>query len=480
MATKFSNGTKERAKGASSKDHSITSSTETAQGKEVSQEALNAYTRITNLPGKANQCRPITIFRLPMYIRSKNKALHEPKLVSIGPYYHNTEPLRTLEEHKCWGLRDFIETHCVNLPNCIQKIEALEAVARQCYSETLSLGRDEFVQMLILDGCFILEFIRKHYGNVPDSFFDIERNKATILNDILLVENQIPFFILHELFNIATNSASCSEISCKFRDLIFGLLPPQILWRQPQISCKKIHHLLHFYYLCMVPHPGSMRPANRSFSYKTSSGDKVTLSGIEQSNLTKGKNYNTERDKPLGIPSVNELHEAGVKFKRKRKPRHLLDITFENGVMEIPALYIDDLNCVLLANILAFEQTAYGPGEIISHFVSFYDNLIDTKFDVSWLERRKILINMIGSEAEAASFFNLLGKWNLVEYSEEYQSLITKVQTYAYSLWPRYRANLMRDYFINPWTTISVVAGIVLLGLTALQTYYTVYSSLNS
>ncbi|KAJ4798011.1 hypothetical protein LUZ62_049257 [Rhynchospora pubera] len=218
-----------------------------------------------------------------------------------------------------------------------------------------------------------------------------------------------------------------------------------------------------------------MRPANRSFTYKS-----ITLGDIEQSNLTKGKNYNPERDKPLGIPSVSELHEAGVKFKRKKNPRHLLDITFENGIMEIPALYIDDLNCVLLANILAFEQTAYGPREIISHFVSFFDNLIDTKFDVSWLERRKILINMIGSEAEAASFFNVLGKWNLVEYSEEYQSFITKVQTYAYSLWPRYRANLMRDYFINPWTTISVVAGIVLLGLTALQTYYTVYSSMNN
>ncbi|KAF3341728.1 hypothetical protein FCM35_KLT00366 [Carex littledalei] len=435
-----------------------------------------------NLPGKANECRPITIFRLPVFIREKNKDMHEPKLVSIGPYYHNTKKLRTMEEHKWWCLRDFMETHCINLPDCIQKIGALEEVVRQCYSETLSLGRDEFVQMLILDGCFILEFIRKHYGTVPDSFFDIERNEETILLDILLVENQIPFFILHELFNLATGSGcSCNGISCKLRDLIFGLLPPQIFWKQPEIPCRKIHHVLHFYYLCMVPHPGSMRQAGKSPSLKNTKYDgKVTLRGIEQDKNMKARHYSAKRDKPLAIPSVTELHEAGVRFKRKRNPRYLFDITFEDGVMEIPELYIDDLHCVLLANLLAFEQTSYGPREIVSHFVSFLDNLIDTKLDVSRLEYHHILINMIGSEAEAANYINQLGKWNLVEHSDEYKSFIIKVQRYATSLWPRYRSTLMRDYFINPWTTISVIAAIILLGLTFCQTYYTIYSSTSS
>ncbi|XP_078169453.1 putative UPF0481 protein At3g02645 [Carex rostrata] len=489
MASNFSqNETKERAKGASTKDHSISSSTQSTQNEEVSGEVVNVYAQNMNLPEKANECRSITIFHLPMFIREKNKDMHEPKLVSIGPYYHNTGPLRTMEEHKWWCLRDFMETHCINLPDCIQKIGALEAVARQCYSETLSLGRDEFVQMLILDACFILEFIRKHYGTVPDSFFDIKRNQETILLDILLVENQIPFFILHKLFNLATGSGcSCNGTSCKLRDLIFGLLPPQILWRQPEISCKKIHHVLHFYYLCMVPHPWFRKSADSELTRPSRLGiggrkrergkvewalcsvaekervrDHSCVNGRRRTEKEEGaRHYTAERDKPLAIPSVPELHEAGVRFKRKRKRRHLFDITFEDGVMEIPELYIDDLHCVLLANLLAFEQTSYGPREIVSHFVSFLDNLIDAKLDVSWLEHHRILINMIGSEAEAANFINQLGKWNLVEHSDEYKSLIIKVQRYATSLWPRYRSTLMRDYFINPWTTISVIAAVI-------------------
>ncbi|KAF3341730.1 hypothetical protein FCM35_KLT00368 [Carex littledalei] len=435
--------------------HSVSSSTQSTWNEEVSRAVVDVYAQNMNLPGKANECRPITIFRLPMFIREKNKDMHEPKLVSIGPYYHNTEMLNTMKEHKWWCLRDFMETHCINLPDCIQNIGTLEAVARQCYSETLSLGRDEFVQMLIL-------------------------MDASFLNSS--VSTTIPFFILHELFNLATRSdRSCNGTSCKLRDLIFGILPPKILWRQPQISCKKIHHVLHFYYLCMVPHPGSMRQAGKSPSQKNIKyGGKVTLAGIEQDKNTKARHYSAERDKSLAIPSVTELHEAGVRFKRKRKPRHLFDITFEDGVMEIPELYIDDLHCVLLANVLAFEQTSYGPREIVSHFVSFLDNLIDTKLDVSWLEHRRILINMIGSEAEAANYINQLGKWNLVEHSDEYKSFIINVQRYATSLWPRYRSTLMRDYFINPWTTISVIAAIILLGLTLCQTYYTIYSSTSS
>ncbi|CAL5422714.1 unnamed protein product [Camellia sinensis] len=40
----------------------------------------------------------------------------------------------------------------------------------------------------------------------------------------------------------------------------------------------------------------------------------------------------------------------------------------------------------------------------------------------------------------------------------------------------QYMIALPRDYFTNPWTTISVIAAIVLLGFTALQTYYAVRS----
>lgn len=143
-------------------------------------------------------------------------------------------------------------------------------------------------------------------------------------------------------------------------------------------------------------------------------------------------------------------------------------------IIETPALFIDDFNYILLTNLLAFEQCRYGPNGFISRFVSLFDHLINSEKDVCLLEDSDVLINMMGNNAETASFFNKLAKWNLVECGEDYLRFITSVEAFYNSPWPKYRMTLVRDYFINPWTTI------VLLGLTIVQTYYKIYSSIHS
>jgi len=43
--------------------------------------------------------------------------------------------------------------------------------------------------------------------------------------------------------------------------------------------------------------------------------------------------------------------------------------------------------------------------------------------------------------------------------------------------WNKWKAMLRRDYFGSPWITMSIIAAVVLLGLTAIQTIATVYST---
>jgi Plant protein of unknown function len=407
--------------------------------------------------------RPVTIFSLPCYLRETNKAMYEPKLVSIGPYSYNLANLITLQEHKWWCARDFMHRHNLDTQECMLMIAANEAKARLCYSDFIFPSLEEFVQMLFLDGCFMLDFIDKHHNANPDIFLNIEKNKSAILTDILLFENQIPYFILHELFNLANGNNTCSESSCQLRDKFFDLLPSKTFWWKPQITCDKIWHLLHFSYLCLVPDPNS----------------RARREDVEKIKDRELGFYDADKDKYLVIPSATELTEAGVTFRKKIKPRHLFDISFDqnNGIMEIPALLIHDLNCILLANLFAFEQCSYGPEGDISHFASLFDDLIDTEKDVSLLESSGVLINMIGGEKETSFFFNQLGKWNVVKDSKEYRELKTKVREYCDSPLHRYRAVLMRDYLTNPWTIISVIAAVVLLVLTFLQTIFTIYST---
>ncbi|KAK1279526.1 hypothetical protein QJS04_geneDACA004578 [Acorus gramineus] len=54
--------------------------------------------------------------------------------------------------------------------------------------------------------------------------------------------------------------------------------------------------------------------------------------------------------------------------------------------------------------------------------------------------------------------------------------MIVDVNKYCNSKTHRWRAVLARDYFNSPWAIISVVAAFILLGLTLLQTFYTMYA----
>jgi Plant protein of unknown function len=442
----------------------LSASQKETEQRTVTLDVWEDYMEKTLLLPEPGLRRPVTIFSLPRYLHETNKAMYEPKLVSIGPYYLAKDgPLRTLQEHKLWCARDFLHRKYMHPLTCLLKMSENETKARLCYSEEIKFSSKEFVQMLLLDGCFVLDFIDKHHNANPDTFLNIERNKSTILTDILLFENQIPYFIVHQLFNLANANNTCSASSCQLRDNFFDLLPSKTFWKKPQITCDEIWHLLHFSYLCLVPDPCSS----------------VRREDIKNTGDRELGFYDADKDKYLVMPSATELTEAGVTFRKNNKPQHLFDISFDKkkGVMEIPALLIHDLNCILLANLLAFEQCSYGPEANISHFTSLFDNLIDTEKDVSLLESSGILINMIGSEEETSIFFNQLGKWNVVKDSKEYRELKTKVREYCDSPLHRYRAVLMRDYLTNPWTIISVIAAVVLLVLTFLQTIFTIYST---
>ncbi|KAJ1691269.1 hypothetical protein LUZ63_015424 [Rhynchospora breviuscula] len=446
--------------------------------------------KLTVVPGEPFKARPVTIFRLPSWFHQTDKELCEPKIVSLGPFHHGKESLRAMEEHKWSTLRDFLERNKnVGFEVYLREMRLLEAQARECYSETVNLASDHFVMMLLLDGCFILEFFFKlEVGQCSDPVLFAEWVESGIESDLCLLENQIPFFVIHKLFAIIKGRCgeNCEGL-CPLLKLSYVMKPLFLVsvfhFKPPEILCSEVHHLLHLYYSGVLP---DIQPEREQRDLVTG---KSFLQGLKffpwptifsESNRPVYQSAKSSDDESIigeqiNVPCVTELHEAGVKFKRKIKPRDMFDISFRNGILEMPHLMLFD-NKNFLWNMAAFEQSQPAITEkILSSYLALMDSLINTEKDVAILVRSGIIENYLQNDEEAANFFNQFGKIFGLDYSDHYfHGLFKDVKRYSESTWHKYRARLMHDYFSNPWSAISVVAASILLILTFLQTYYSV------
>ncbi|KAJ3706550.1 hypothetical protein LUZ61_010255 [Rhynchospora tenuis] len=222
-------------------------------------ELQNFKKKLGEVPGEPFKARAVTICRLPAWFHDYNKELCEPKIVSIGPYHRGKESLQDMEEHKWSTLRDFLARNKnVSFEVYFREMRLLEVQARECYSETVKLGSNDFIMMLLLDGSFILEWFSKlESEQCSDAILFAEWVWYGITSDLLLLENQIPFFVIHRLFVIQSGCSQNCEGVCPLLELIYNVQPSSLdlvfHFRPPKVSCNEIHHWLHLCHMGVMP-----------------------------------------------------------------------------------------------------------------------------------------------------------------------------------------------------------------------------------
>ena len=149
-----------------------------------------------------NRC---CIYRVPHGIRKLNKDAYTPRLVSIGPYHYGSPKLRNMESHKLIYFKSFTKRANADLEILVRIVQELERTIRSCYSENVKHGKTKLVKIILVDAGFILELFHRHFHNEWDDE-DLPLNHRLIFDikyDLLLLENQLPFFVLDKLYNIA-------------------------------------------------------------------------------------------------------------------------------------------------------------------------------------------------------------------------------------------------------------------------------------
>ncbi|PSS23905.1 UPF0481 protein [Actinidia chinensis var. chinensis] len=426
------------------------------------------------------------IFKVHQGLRHINPDAYTPVLVSIGPYHHGNCKYLPMEQHKIRYLESLLKRS--DKKGMLEYLEAmmeLEAGAHDCYSDPFYLagGADNFVQMMLLDACFVIEFLRKCYlpelRDKDDPIFATSWIKIQICRDLMLLENQLPFFVLLQLFNMSETSSNPGPEFAKLAETpLRQVLPKDDYFPSPSSNCESSKHfldLVHNIFSRDQAYPNQISiPINCG---KMPCVMELEEAGVKCQAVKKGKEISIPINcgTCVKMPCVMELEEAGVKFQavKKGKEISIFEINFEDGVLKIPEFEVSDLTEIFLRNIIAYEQHIGNDHKTkyFTDFTSFVDALINTKEDVTKLCGHQIITNLLGDDEEVACMFNKLGQGKILEPSSFYYSQVCqKLNDHCQKRWNKARAKLMRDYFNTPWASVSTSAAIFLLLLTLAQT----------
>ncbi|KAB2631597.1 hypothetical protein D8674_009116 [Pyrus ussuriensis x Pyrus communis] len=405
---------------------------------------------LCNAAGKPSCC----IFRVPQSLVEINGKSYNPHIVSIGPYHRGEPRLKMIEEHKWKYLGSLLartEPKGLTLEDYLKALEPLEQKARECYSESINLSTDEFLEMLVLDSCFIIELFRKFGLLVRFERDDPLVNMVWIIpflaRDFLRLENQIPYFVLLTLFELTTMEEH-REIGKSMSLLALEFFNNHM--QRPDHVIQKHHnltgmHLLDLLRSSVIP-PGHEEPRS-SNTIPTHT-----------------------------IHCVSKLRRAGIKLNPGEDESFLV-IKFKRGVIEMPPITIDDFMSSFLLNCVAYEQCHKSSSKHITTYATLLDCLVNTYKDVEYLCDRNIIENCFGNDGEVARFINNLGKDVAFDMDRCYLAkLFNDVHHYYGNSWHVQWASFKYTYFDTPWSFISAFAALILLILTLMQTFYTVLS----
>lgn len=360
-----------------------------------------------------------SIYRVPKYIKDLNSNAYAPQVISFGPYYHNCgEHLKLMEPTKRRVLKYYLDQVGKTLETVVSvmRMEVRELMdAYDGLEEPWSTDEDRFLDLMILDGCCLLQVLLylKYVSDDMEEQAGLCGAEVLAAADVVLLENQLPLRVLQILLDIGGEKIGVADAT----HLIKGFLPARYtLGDIPENGC----HILDVFRTTVL--------GDGDFIYDGQGDEKVA--------------------------TLAKLVDSGVRLKESNVGC-LRSIAFKKRVLELPYIPLDILTEPLLLNFVAFEYMHGLHSDVIS-FLTFMDRLIDSGGDeklqqrnMALLARRKIVRGWTESDAELAAFFRRLVKDHQIlrrgrHPKSEGVRVDKELIQYCGKKWPRFRANCNR------------------------------------
>lgn len=124
-----------------------------------------------------------------------------------------------MEEYKLRYLQLFLNRVNISTKEYADIVKGKEERLRECYADQVDLKSQEFVKIMMVDSAFVYEMLVRVSGEVDDCcrIFNRPFLEMNVIEDLMLLEDQIPLFILEELFNLDKKAKSASQPKSSIR-----------------------------------------------------------------------------------------------------------------------------------------------------------------------------------------------------------------------------------------------------------------------
>nr|KYP34179.1 Putative UPF0481 protein At3g02645 family [Cajanus cajan] len=416
----------------------------------------------------------VSIFSVPKLLMASDPDSYVPQLVAIGPYHYWRPELYEMQRYKIAAAKRFQKRlQSCKLENLVDQLTKLEQRARACYHKFLDFNGETLVWMMTVDASFLLEILQVYAvqegGKVPgvsssmSHLVDYSGKKSAhnaILRDIVMLENQIPLFVLRKMleFRFSSLEAADDMLSLMFIGLFQEISPFKLMEEYPNTKVSQRLKVL--------------KQPVENFFFSQEKGDEKEGGGSSSNNLM-NKPPSVEE---ITIPSVTELMSSGVRFVPTKGTISNISFDAKTCTLYLPTIGLDVNSEVFLRNLVAYEASVASGPLVIARYTELMNGIIDSEEDAKVLREKGIILNQLKSDKEVANLWNGMSKSLRLSRVPLLDKVIEDVNKYYNGKMKVKIWKFMKVYIFSSWQFLTFLAAICLLLLMALQAFCSVYT----
>ncbi|KAM0950745.1 hypothetical protein DsansV1_C04g0044711 [Dioscorea sansibarensis] len=461
---------------------------------------------------------PISISGVPKPLLCSKPECYVPQSIALGPYHHRRCDLHEMERFKLSAAKRSQQwIPGFKFHNLVDLFAKLEYPIRAHYHRYLDFNGDTLAWMMAIDASFLLEFLQ------DETLHHSVRH--LMLRDVVMLENQIPLFLLKRMLEIRCSSSEIADqVLCS---MLLGFLKEISPFDVVEVNALQHFHLLEIIYYSIVPRKkDSIFDKNNEDDEKEKQGihenygklnsficvlidfisSRVSALAVivfkflvkipwsivtkfpmfmiikqplenlfsSQMERQRSKDRKESKDSPplveeIAIPSVTELTRIGIVFIPVRGDLSVISFDATKAKLHLPVINLDMNSEVVLRNLVAYEATIIQGPMVFTRYIEFMNGIIDTEEDARILRESKIVFNRMKSDSEVAELWNGMSMSVRLTKVAELDKVIEEVNKYYNSTLKVRMRTLINRCLLCSWLPFVCIVSLLALLIVSWQ-----------